>query len=463
MFRLKSITSKILLSYLIVVICSIVVTTLSFHSIMYRDLERRAFLGLTRQARDIAFILERDNLYFKPPLESPHRRSLSVFFTGRSVESEYVVVDLNRTIIYSSLPEQFPVGQQLEELPVRTHADFTLKNDEISTFQNNTFLVAQAPIGKQGERKGTVYTFAQVSVLEAFSKDLLYILLKSLLLATIMAIPVALIMARYLIKPINALREYAKALAKRRFDVRLEIKSDDELAELANTFNDMAAQLERYDISMRRFLQRTSHELKTPLMSIQGYAEGIRDRVFTGAQLDQALTVISKECQRLKTIVDEMINITRLQNPGESYNLLPQDLRQILEEVADSLGGYAVERKVRLTIEIPTGVKVIGDREKLRRLFGNLLTNAIRHAKSQVRVHTTSEDLDTFRKIIVQDDGNGFSPQDLEHAFDYFYKGSNGSTGLGLSIARIIVEEHGGTIEIKNAPDGGALVEVTLP
>lgn len=466
--RIKSITSKILISYLVVVICSTLVTTLSFHSILYGDLERRAKQGLLRQAMDITMALKHDNQDLKLPLESLQQRPSSVFLTGRPIESEYIVTNTQGYIVYSSLPEQFPIGKSLEELPIKLPAINTPENDEKNIRPSGDFLAVRIPIeGPPGEMnegmKGTVFTFAQISALKALNRDILFLLVKSIFIAIVIAIPIALLIARYLIKPLTALQEYAKAVAKRQFNLRLDIKSDDELAELANSFNEMAAQLERYDISMRRFFQGASHEIKTPLMSIQGYAEGIKDGVFNDAQSNQALEVISKECQRLKFLVEEMINITKLQTLSETYNLLPCDLNQLFDEVVDSLRGYMIEKKVRIGFDLQSDIKIIGDREKLHRLFGNLLDNAIRHAKSQVRVKVKKVNESSKIKIMIQDDGEGFRTQDLKHAFDYFYKGPNGSTGLGLSIAQIIVEEHNGTIKIQNASEGGALIEITLP
>jgi len=470
--RIKSITSKILISYLVVVICSTLVTTLSFHSILYGDLERRAKQGLLRQALDIAMVLKHDNPDLILPLESLRHRPISGFFVGQPIESEYVVTNPQGYIVYSSLPEQFPIGKSMEELPLKLPTVNTPENDEKSIRPSGAFLAVRIPIEGPPEEmraeinkgmKGTVFTFAYISALEALNREILFLLVKSIFIALVIAIPIALLIARYLIKPLNALREYAKAVAKRQFNLRLDIKSDDELAELASSFNEMADQLERYDTSMRRFFQGASHEIKTPLMSIQGYAEGIKDGVFNDAQSNQALEVISKECQRLKFLVEEMINITKLQTLSETYNLVPCDLKQLFDEVVESLRGYTIEKKVRISFDLQSDIKIIGDREKLHRLFGNLIDNAIRHAKSQVRVKVKKVNNSSQIKIMLHDDGEGFRTQDLKHAFDYFYKGPNGSTGLGLSIAQIIVEEHNGTIKIQNASEGGALIEITLP
>ncbi|HWP96925.1 MAG TPA: HAMP domain-containing sensor histidine kinase [Syntrophomonadaceae bacterium] len=461
--RIKSITSKILISYLVVVICSTAITTFSFHSILFSDLERRVRSGLFRQARDMSFSIQHEGSGLITLAEVPHRKSSPGLFPDQTLESQYIVTDPKGIIVYSTVPEQFPVEQDIQKLAANQQLNYLSEDSKITIPANGSFMAVQVPIGLGEDYRGTVISFAEVSALEALNRDILFILLKSLFIAIAIAIPLALLLGRYLVKPLNSLRDYAKAIARRRFDVRLHLKSDDEFSELASTFNEMAVQLERYDLSTRRFYQSASHELKTPLMSIQGFTEGIRDGVFSGEQAERALEMIAKECQRLKAIVDEMIDVNKQQAQEVSYNLLPCDLKQILVEVAESLQGYAIEGKVQIDVNVPDEIRVIGDPEKLRRLFGNLVTNAIRHARSQVTLRGTSKDVGSSISIVVQDDGKGFSQEDLAHAFDFMYKGPDGSTGLGLSISQIIVEELNGTIHVGNGASGGGMVEVTLP
>jgi signal transduction histidine kinase len=455
----KGITGKILLSYLLVVICSTAITTLSFHSILYDDLERRTREALSRQGFAIAFALSHE----KSPAKSYSLTAKPyVFFSYHSIESQYVILDSEENVLYSSLPELFPAGKKLPELPASQYLKF-VGRDGKADHPGADLLAVRVPIGASEENLGSVITFADITALEALNRAILLLLLKSTLIALIIALPLALLLGRYLVKPLQSLQDYARSIARRRFDVRLDLKSDDELADLADTFNDMAYQLERYDTSMRRFFQSTSHEIKTPLMSIQGFAEGIRDGVFSGQQADHALETISRECQRLKGLLDEMINLTRQERAGESRYLEPCDIGQIAQEAVETMQGYAVEKKVQVTTDIPAELKVVGDPEKLRRLFGNLLNNAIRHASSRVSIQGRSApDSRSAILISIQDDGKGFSEQDLEHAFDYLYKGADGSTGLGLSIARLIVDELNGAISLRNAEDGGGLVEIVF-
>jgi signal transduction histidine kinase len=197
-------------------------------------------------------------------------------------------------------------------------------------------------------------------------------------------------------------------------------------------------------------------------MSINGYAEGIRDGIFSGPSLDHAIDIIHKESQRLRDIVENMIDITILDQPHETY-LLPHDLDYIMDQALETVGGYALERGIQIKCEISPAIGVIGDWDQLHSLFVNVLSNAIRHANHNITVTAALGNHNTQVTIKITDDGAGFTKTDLENAFDYFYTGDKKGSGLGLTIVKKIVEEHAGAIKLCNAPTSGGVVQITLP
>ncbi|NPV91822.1 MAG: HAMP domain-containing histidine kinase [Firmicutes bacterium] len=458
---MKSLTSKILLSYLLVVAVAFSVAIMSFYPIMIGFLDRRAKIGLEKQAWEIAFYLDRE----RSGAAMPHEDSLplSILLLGRSVETDYLALDPQDMITDSSVPQQFPIQKRLTDLPVKLRENGSYNKNVANIYETRDYLSVEVPIGASTNSNGTVLTFIPLETLNGMQREMMLAIIRSLFIALAVALLVAYFLGRYLVRPLKALEHYAQSVAERRFDMRFEVTSDDELGRLAKAFNNMADQLESYDLRMRRFFQNNSHELKTPLMSIQGYAEGIKDGIFTGPKMQNAVEVICKESQRLRKLVDQIIDISILEHPQESTYLLPHDLKTILDEVIESVGGYALEKNVRLQADVEPGIWVIGDWDKLQRMFVNLLSNAIRHSWGSVVVEASAVQSSGQVVVKVQDDGPGFSPVDLEHAFDYFYKGSDEGSGLGLSIVSLIVKEHGGTIRIYNSDSGGAVVEVTLP
>lgn len=435
-------------------------TALAFYPLLVGVLERRAEIGLEKQAWEIAYTIGARQSGFWPPQE--YNLPLTIILLGRSVESDFLWLDPEDCISFSSQPEQFPPGQSLSQLALKLREEGSVDRNTSNIFRNESYMAAEVPVGTADGVGGTVMTFISFSTLQTVYRETLLMVLGSLLVALLVALLIAFFLIRYLVRPLRKLEEYAQAMGNRQFDMRLDIKADDELAQLATAFNQMADHLKSYDEGMRRFFQNASHEMKTPLMSINGYAEGIRDGVFTGPELDNAIDIIHKESLRLRNVVENLIDITILEQPHKKY-YLPHDLSYILGQVMESVGGYALERKVEILAAVNAGTWVIGDWEQLHSLFVNLLSNGIRHACSRVAVESQLIESQNKVLITVYDDGSGFRAEDLKHAFEHFYTGVNGGSGLGLTIVHKIVTEHAGHVRIYNSGQGGAVVEVVLP
>ncbi|OPX90083.1 MAG: Sensor histidine kinase CssS [Pelotomaculum sp. PtaB.Bin104] len=273
---------------------------------------------------------------------------MTILLLGRAVESGFLWIDAQERIVLSSCPHQFPVGQAISQLPEPLRHDEAFDRSQANIFKDGNYLAVEVPVSSGG----TVLTFVSMSTLQAMYLETQLMIFGSLIAALVMALLIAFFTIRYLLKPLRALEDYAWAVGNRQFDRRLEINSDDELDQLATAFNEMADRLKSYDEGRRRFFQNASHELKTPLMSINGYAEGIRDGLFTGPALDNAIEIIHKESLRLRNVVENMIDITILEQPHNRY-FLPHNLGYILEQVMETVGGYALERGVLVETEIP--------------------------------------------------------------------------------------------------------------
>ncbi|MEQ8201218.1 MAG: ATP-binding protein [Syntrophomonadaceae bacterium] len=453
MVKWRSISTKILTSYLAVVAFTFLMTALAFYPILVGVLEKRAEIGLEKQAWEIAYAIGSGI----PPAEI-YQLPLTIPLLGRSVESNFLWVSSLDVIVYSTDQQLFPTGRLLDRLPVSLRPDGPFDRSKANIFKSDRYLKAEVPEGSGG----TVLTYVSLADLQSLYQETLYTVLGSLVIALLAAVLIAFFIIRYLIKPLRSLEDFAQAVGNRQFDQRLEVNSSNELSQLATAFNQMSDQLQSYDESIRVFFQNASHELKTPLMSINGYAEGIRDGVFTGPELDKAVEIIHKESLRLRDAVENIIDLTILDQPHHGY-VLPHDLRFIVESVMDTVGGYALDKGVRTETRIPPKTLVIGDWDHLNSLLVNLVSNGIRHALSQVTVSAAPVDAGAKVRITVEDDGAGFTPSDLAHAFEYFYSRGPAGSGLGLTIAQKIVQEHNGTIRLYNAPTGGAVVEVILP
>ncbi len=206
------------------------------------------------------------------------------------------------------------------------------------------------------------------------------------------------------------------------------------------------------------FFQNASHELKTPLMAIQGYAEGIQAGVMdTGS----AAEVILKESDRMTELVDELLDISKIDMGRQRLTLSEMDIRELLYDSIRAVEPTAAAGGITIVPDFPeTPVMVSCDDTRLRRAVTNILSNGVRYARSELRLTCRADKRHVT--IRIQDDGDGIAEEDLPHIFDRFYMGKSGKSGIGLALTKEIIHLHKGTIRAYNG-DGGAVFEITIP
>ena len=205
------------------------------------------------------------------------------------------------------------------------------------------------------------------------------------------------------------------------------------------------------------FFQNASHELKTPLMAIQGYAEGIQAGVMDTAS---AAEVILEESDRMTELVDELLDISKIDMGRQPLTLSEMDVRELLYDSIRAVEPAAAGG-IAIVPDFPeTPVMVSCDDTRLRRAVTNILSNGVRYARSQL--HLTCRTDKRHVTIRIQDDGDGIAEEDLPHIFDRFYMGKNGKSGIGLALTKEIVHLHKGTIRAYNG-ETGAVFEISIP
>jgi signal transduction histidine kinase len=206
------------------------------------------------------------------------------------------------------------------------------------------------------------------------------------------------------------------------------------------------------------FFQNASHELKTPLMAIQGYAEGIQAGVMDTAS---AAEVILAESDRMTELVDELLDISKIDMGRQQLALSEMDVRELLYDSIRAVEPAAAAGGITIVPDFPeTPVMVSCDDTRLRRAVTNILSNGVRYARSELRLTCRADRRHVT--IRIQDDGDGIAEEDLPHIFDRFYMGKNGKSGIGLALTKEIIHLHKGTIRAYNG-DGGAIFEISIP
>ena len=206
------------------------------------------------------------------------------------------------------------------------------------------------------------------------------------------------------------------------------------------------------------FFQNASHELKTPLMAIQGYAEGIQAGVMDTAS---AAEVILAESDRMTELVDELLDISKIDMGRQPLTLSEMDVRELLYDSIRAVEPAAAAGGIAIVPDFPEEpVMVSCDDTRLRRAVTNILSNGVRYARSELRLTCRADRRQVT--IRIQDNGDGIAEEDLPHIFDRFYMGKNGKSGIGLALTKEIVHLHKGTIRAYNG-ETGAVFEISIP
>lgn len=300
--------------------------------------------------------------------------------------------------------------------------------------------------------------------------------------ALAVAVLLALLAARGVLRPVRALRGATRRIAEGHLETRLAVHGSDELADLSHTFNDTAAALEssvaelrRMEGRARRFAADVSHELRTPLAAMAAVTDVLDE---DAARLDEdtatAVRLISEETGKLVRLVDDLMEISRFDAGAAALHLDEVDLA---ESVRRSLSARGWQDTVHTDLPPPDAARGRVDPRRLDVILANLAGNALRHGAAPVRVTMTVREVpggtdgagaDRLAVIEVGDSGPGIPQDVLPHVFDRFYKSDSSrarteGSGLGLSITAENVQLHGGTITAANHPAGGAVFTVTLP
>jgi signal transduction histidine kinase len=278
----------------------------------------------------------------------------------------------------------------------------------------------------------------------------------------LLALALSYALARRLTRPIASLSDATQRLAAGESGVVVPIAGEDELAALGKAFNGMSAELNRAQDSQRSFLESVSHELKTPLTSIRGYAEALEEGAV--ARIDGA-RVIDAESSRLERLVADLLDLARLGRAGFSVAHEPVDLLTTAEQVTARHRPRAQELGVDLAMSSTGGAQAVGDEDRILHAVSNLVENALRLTPSGGRVTVTVAP----GTIAVRDTGPGLADEDIPRAFERFYLHDRyrseraAGSGLGLAIVKELAEAMGGSVRAENAAGGGAQFTVRLP
>lgn len=307
-------------------------------------------------------------------------------------------------------------------------------------------------------------------VIAYFAENLLLPLGEAAVVAGLLSAVLAVLISRSIANPLHRMASVAQSIARGDYAQAAPTSGPDEVRALGQSLNSMARQVQAAQQAQRDFVANVSHELKTPLTSIQGFAQAMLDGAAASPDaLDKSARIIFDEADRMRRMVEELLDLARLDAGAGAMTRGPVDLRLVLATVVDRFGPRAAERQVNLQADLPGNLPaMVGDADRLAQVFNNLVDNALKHTPAGGSVTLAASPAPGGVAVAVRDTGAGIPPEDVNRIFERFYqvdksRARSGGAGLGLAITREIVEAHGGRIDVQSVAGLGSNFRVFLP
>ncbi len=350
-----------------------------------------------------------------------------------------------------------PSRTALMELRYRSPTVFT---EPSSDLPDRRYAARSVVVGEQ--TIGVVEVSRSTFASERFLTTLRQILLVVILIASTTSLLVSVLLARQLSSPILDMEQATQRVAAGDLEVRLHDYPPNEIGRLAESINRMTEQLNALEAARARFISEISHDLRTPLTAIKGLLVNLIDQ--SGPDEQSSLETAERETDRLIRLVNQLLDFSRWQDGRLKLNRGPVEVGAIARTAVTLNEGQVRHRNITLNSDIPLNLpRLSADPDRLQQVILNLLDNAIKFTPNGGQVTLAVTRREGEIEVSVQDTGRGMNDEEREKAFEAYYRGQGGGAGLGLTIAKAIVEAHDGRMGIESKLGQGSRVWFTLP
>ncbi len=373
-------------------------------------------------------------------------------------EADIIIVNrdgrvFNSTILIDSVPKKVADCITKDKM-------ITFKSDFGGYYDDRVMSVAY-PLHFKSTPIGAIIFNKSLPEMRHTVFEMLMLFVMSSLLSLIVSFIIVYFQAKKISKPITQLNRAAQNIAKGDFSERVPVTSRDEIGQLASTFNFMASSIEKSDAGRKRFVSDVSHELRTPMTSITGFVEGMLDGTIAEDEREDYLRIVRDESVRLTKLVNDMLEMSKLQSEEFKINIAPFDINDLICRSLISLEKKIEERGLDVDVDFRVDkLSVLGDKDQLQRVLINLIDNAIKFSIPDTKITVKTSIERGKAKIAVSNVGDRLSDNDMKHIFDRFYKTDTSrerdrtGAGLGLSFVKNILRLHNQTISVRNVKDG---------
>lgn len=333
-----------------------------------------------------------------------------------------------------------------------------------------SWLTVEKPLIYKGSVVGAVYLHTQIPEVNKLSKSVLKLFLASVGISVFISIIFIYLFSLRISKPLKEINNAARIIAGGKFQQRLNITSNDEIGELAESFNHMVAGLEKLEEMRRGFIANVSHELRTPMTSIRGFIGGILDGTIPDEKHEYYLGIVRDEINRLNRLVNDLLDLARIEAGEMNFKFIDFDINELIRRSIIKLEGQIVSKEINVEADFEEDETIVSaDQDSIERVIINLLHNAIKFTPEEGKISISTSLKKDKVLITIEDNGIGIDKNEIGMIWDRFYKSDKSrskdktGTGLGLSIVKNIINEHGQNISVESDHGKGTKFIFTLP
>ena len=405
-----------------------------------------------------------------------HRNVLEKNFQETTIEhvalmeteaaTDVVITDENNKAIKSSNE----ITDGMQELINRSkNHNFTHHGELLEDrWKTEKYLATVSPIVVNEKVVGFVFMFLEtVSI-----RNMIHQLTNQFILVGVISIFITLItiflLSKFIVSPLLEMKKVTEQISRGNHENELNTKRDDELGDLARSIQLLSDNLDRLKKDRNEFLSSISHDLKTPLTYLKGYADIARRPNLTNEQRDEYLAIINEEAENVVALINDLFELAKMDENQFTIHKQPVKLNDFFGKISEKFQPAFNEENIKLQIMCAPNIRVSIDAERFRQVISNLLDNALKHSSANTTVSVEVDQNKNGTTITVSDEGEGISEKDLPNIWDRLYRveksrsRSTGGSGLGLAIVKKIIEGHGGEISVRSKVNVGTTFTIHL-
>lgn len=469
MFR--SLYAKLMVTFMAILMIVMMLVGGLFYQRVREDKVEARLSELTMQAHDVAFL--RGQLYVQNDVST--QRFLMWKATGimRDFDANVLIFDRFGQVLSIGDDKMELVVDELMKADTQKLLERVIAGKDITVLgmdsqTGNPVFTVGVPFYAGDAVVGGVFIHTSEQSVEASYRDVVKSMISAALIALSIGSVMILFVCQYITQPLRAMAKAADRFARGEFDERVPVLSRDEVGRLAEAFNSMARDLDRLETMRREFVANVSHELRSPLTSIQGFLVGILDGTVPEEEAEKYLGIVLDESRRLAKLITTLLDMSRIESGQTPLKKTSFDINEMIARVLVRQEAQISARDIDVDLQFAIDpCAVFADSDRIEQVLVNLIDNAIKFTGDNGKITVSTRKGKDGIHIAVQDNGPGIPKEDLPFVLERFYTANKAHTtgtgsGLGLSIAKSIIEQHGHRIQVESTPGEGATFSFVL-